>query len=152
MSSPWSGTHPWCAVLSHLHADHFDDLVAEHIRRSLPIISTPHACTDLHKRGHSVLYPLDTWQSVRIVKGTDELTITSMPGKHTVGVLGAVNSVVHMIPPVMGSLVAFKKPDEEKDYNLYISGDTLYYDELQVSPGVSVCTCTRLMYLYTGNS
>ncbi|EKM52465.1 uncharacterized protein PHACADRAFT_260891 [Phanerochaete carnosa HHB-10118-sp] len=118
-------------LLSHLHADHFDDLVAEHIRRSLPIVSTPHACTDLNKRGHSVLYPLDTWQSVRVIKGADELTITSMPGKHTVGILGAVNSVVHMIPPVMGSLVAFKKADEEKDYNLYISGDTLYYDELQ---------------------
>ncbi|EKM52466.1 uncharacterized protein PHACADRAFT_198525 [Phanerochaete carnosa HHB-10118-sp] len=118
-------------LLSHLHEDHFDNLVAEHIRRSLPIISTSHACATLQERGHTVLYPLDTWQSVRITKGTDELTITSMPGKHTLGTIEAVDSVLHMIPPVMGSLVVFKKSGGEQDYNLYISGDTLYYDELQ---------------------
>lgn len=41
-----------------------------------------------------------------------------------------------MIPPVMGSMVTFKKAHAEgtvKDYNLYISGDTLYYEELKVS-------------------
>lgn len=118
-------------LLSHLHEDHFDNLVAEHIRKSLPIISTPHGCTNLKERGHTVLYPLNTWESVRVVKGTDELTITSMPGKHTLGVMETMDAALHTIPPVMGSLVAFKKAGGEKDYNLYISGDTLYYDELK---------------------
>lgn len=131
------------AVLSHLHEDHFDNLVAEHIRKSLPIISTTHACSNLGTRSHTVLYPLDTWQSVRVTKGTEELTITSMPGKHTLGVTDSVNSVLHLIPPVMGSMIAFKKPGAEKDYNLYISGDTLYYDELKVSERLLV-RCTRV--------
>jgi L-ascorbate metabolism protein UlaG (beta-lactamase superfamily) len=30
-------------LLSHYHADHFDQLVEESLRRDLPIISTPHA-------------------------------------------------------------------------------------------------------------
>ncbi|GJE89087.1 metallo-hydrolase/oxidoreductase [Phanerochaete sordida] len=118
-------------LLSHLHEDHFDNLVAEHICKSLPIISTPHGCTELKERGHTARFPLETWESVRILKGDAELTITSMPGKHTLGEIHPAHAALHHIPPVMGSLVTFKRGGGEKDYNLYISGDTLYYDELQ---------------------
>lgn len=122
-------------MLSHLHEDHFDNLVAQHIRKSLPIISTPHGCDHLKERGHTVLYPVNTWEKVNVVKGQDEIIITSMPGKHTLGIIDAANAVLNFIPPVMGSMVTFKKASEEgtaTDYNLYISGDTLYYDELKV--------------------
>lgn len=133
-------------VLSHLHEDHFDNLVAEHIHKSVPIISTHHACDHLKERGHTTLYPLHTWENVRIVKGQDEVVITSMPGKHTLGVMDMANSHLHMIPPVMGSMVTFKKAHAEgdvKDYNLYISGDTLYYEELKVSCIMSVIILER---------
>lgn len=118
-------------VLSHLHADHFDDLVAERLRRDIPIISTPHACENLKQQGFVSLYPLQTWEKITIHKDEESITITSMPGKHTLGVIDSINSVLHAIPPVMGSLVEFKRQDGSA-YNLYISGDTLYYDELKV--------------------
>ncbi|KIP06568.1 hypothetical protein PHLGIDRAFT_452638 [Phlebiopsis gigantea 11061_1 CR5-6] len=121
-------------LLSHLHADHFDDLVAEHIRKSLPIVSTPHACEHLKARGHTAVYPLKTWEEIHVLKGEDQINIVSMPGKHTLGLMDAMNAHLHVIPPVMGSMVTFKKAHTDghiQDYNLYISGDTLYYDELK---------------------
>ncbi|KAK7685019.1 hypothetical protein QCA50_011854 [Cerrena zonata] len=117
-------------LLSHLHGDHFDDLVAERLRRNIPIISTPHACENLEPQGFTSLYPLQTWEKITIQKGEDTITITSMPGKHTLGVIESADSVLHAIPPVMGSLIEFKREDGSL-YNLYISGDTLYYDELK---------------------
>ena len=35
-------------LLSHYHADHFDELVEDSLRRDLPIISTPHAKSESH--------------------------------------------------------------------------------------------------------
>lgn len=124
-------------VLSHLHGDHFDDLVAERLRRNIPIISTPHACENLEPQGFTSLYPLQTWEKITIQKGEDSITITSMPGKHTLGVIESADSVLHAIPPVMGSLIEFKREDGSL-YNLYISGDTLYYDELKARPSLSL--------------
>lgn len=49
-----------------------------------------------------------------------------MPGKHTLGLFDKVNEILNAIPPVMGSLIKLD------NYSLYISGDTLYYDELEV--------------------
>lgn len=124
-------------VLSHLHEDHFDNLVADHIRKTLPVISTPHACESLYERGHSALYPLETWESLCVVKGNTELTVTSMPGKHTLGSHDpVVANVLQHVPPVMGSMITFKSlnpTDDSAGFNLYISGDTLYYDELKAS-------------------
>jgi hypothetical protein len=132
-------------VLSHLHGDHFDQLVAEKIRKDLPIISTPHACDNLKPQGHAKLFPLQTWETISISKeGTDnEMTITSMPGKHTLipdVITDIANKIdLHFIPPVMGSMVTFKTKipsGNTKEYNMYISGDTLYYDELKVKTSV----------------
>lgn len=118
-------------VLSHLHGDHFDQLVAEKIRKDLPIISTPHACDNLREEGHTSLFPVDTWETVRIVKEGSkavEIVITSMPGQHTL----SHKKELHFIPPVMGSMVTFRSSASTKEYNMYFSGDTLYYDELKV--------------------
>ncbi|KAI0074962.1 Metallo-hydrolase/oxidoreductase [Panus rudis PR-1116 ss-1] len=117
-------------LLSHLHEDHFDTLVASKLRRDIPIVSTPHACTNLTSQGFTALYSLDTWQKIVVMKGADRLTITAMPGKHTLGLIDKANDVLHAIPPVMSSLVTFEKVDGSA-YNLYVSGDTLYYDELK---------------------
>ena len=120
--------------MSHLHEDHFDNLVAEHIRKSLPILSTPHACEHLKERGHTFLYPMKLWDTIHIKKGNTEIVLTSMPGKHTLGSVDpAVEAVLKTVPPVMGSMVTFSKTGGS-GFNLYISGDTLYYDELKVRP------------------
>ena len=114
-------------MLSHLHEDHFDKLVAEKLNRSIPIISTPHATETLKKDGHLELYPLETWEKLQITKDGKSITITSMPGKHTLGIFDMANELLNAIPPVMGSIITFD------NFNMYISGDTLYYDELKVS-------------------
>jgi metal-dependent hydrolase (beta-lactamase superfamily II) len=114
-------------VLSHLHEDHFDALVAEKLNRSIPIISTSHATERLKEQGHLELYPLETWEKLDISKnGEQVISITSMPGKHTLGIFDKANDLLNAIPPVMGSLITFDK------FTMYISGDTLYYDELKV--------------------
>lgn len=85
---------------------------------------------------------MHTWEKIQISKeGSDtQIVITSMPGKHTLlpdAIFDLSNKTgIHFIPPVMGSMVTFKRggaAPEDRDYNLYISGDTLYYDELKVS-------------------
>jgi len=113
-------------VLSHLHEDHYDKLVAEKLNRSIPIISTSHATEKLREAGHSELYPLETWKKLEIKKDGKNITITSMPGKHTLGLFDKANELLNAIPPVMGSLITFD------NFTMYISGDTLYYDELKV--------------------
>jgi L-ascorbate metabolism protein UlaG (beta-lactamase superfamily) len=141
-------------VLSHLHEDHFDKLVAEKLNRSIPIISTSHATEKLKEDGHLELYPLETWEKLDITKGGNKnITITSMPGKHTLGIFDKANELLHAIPPVMGSMITFDK------FTMYISGDTLYYDELKVLFLFSAITlphriscCCKIQSLTVGNS
>jgi L-ascorbate metabolism protein UlaG (beta-lactamase superfamily) len=121
-------------VLSHLHEDHFDKLVAEKLNRSVAIISTSHATEKLKQEGHLELYTLETWEKLDIVKdGNKSITITAMPGKHTLGLFDKANDLLNAIPPVMGSMITFDK------FTMYISGDTLYYDELKVPIPPSRC-------------
>lgn len=111
-----------------MHEDHFDALVADKLNRSIPIISTLHATTRLAEQGYLELYPLETWEKLEVRKnGQQRISITSMPGKHTLGLFDKANEILQAIPPVMGSLITFDK------YTMYISGDTLYYDELKVT-------------------
>ncbi|KAI0064235.1 Metallo-hydrolase/oxidoreductase [Artomyces pyxidatus] len=118
-------------ILSHLHADHFDDLVAAHLRRNIPIISNPHAVAGLAEQGFTSLAALNTWDAVLVRNEVGAVCrITSMPGKHTLGE-HPHGSVLETIPPVMGSLIEILGDGEDVKYTLYISGDTLYYDELK---------------------
>jgi L-ascorbate metabolism protein UlaG (beta-lactamase superfamily) len=132
-------------LLSHLHGDHFDDDVARMLRRDIPIVTTPSAAAALASMtgdnglsGFTNTLGLETWDAVRVQKAGVErpVMITSMPGKHTIGVFDKVNELLNAIPPVMGSLVEFEKEGGEK-FTLYISGDTLYYDELEVNRSIA---------------
>jgi len=107
-------------VLSHLHEDHFDTLVADKLNKSIPIVSTPHATSRLKEQGHLELYPLETWQKFTVHKDGKCITVTSMPGKHTLGLFDKANESLQAIPPVMGSMITFD------GFTMYISGDTLY--------------------------
>lgn len=114
-------------VLSHHHGDHFDDVAARELDKQLPIISNLHAVRLLHGQGFERGFPLDTWESENVTRGSATLRVTSMPGKH------APDHVVGLLPPVMGSMLDFFDGDQRR-FRLYISGDTLLHDRLYDIP------------------
>jgi L-ascorbate metabolism protein UlaG (beta-lactamase superfamily) len=115
-------------VLSHMHEDHFDRVVEQKLNKNLPIITTPHATESLKKKGFQAAYALNTWETQRVVKGEAELHITSTPGIHGPRLLQAA------LPPVMGSILDFKTAAGENKFRLYISGDTLVFDDIKEIP------------------
>ncbi|KAL3419470.1 hypothetical protein PVAG01_09692 [Phlyctema vagabunda] len=141
-------------LLSHYHADHFDQKVEASLRRSLPIITTPHAKEHLTSKGKNESFTsvvaLDTFQSILMdVKNNASqaaIRVTAMPGKHVPpGVLGTLNDLVSAVPPTNGwmlelGIITDAMPPEEKEesfhciYRIYISGDTLMVDELKSIP------------------
>lgn len=115
-------------MLSHMHEDHFDRVVEQKLDKNLPIITTPHATEKLKKKGFHAAQAIATWESLDVVKGDARVQITSMPGRHGPGILNA------LLPPVMGSMLDFHTSTGEKTFRLYVSGDTLVYDELKEIP------------------
>ena len=113
-------------LLSHYHGDHFDRVVQEKLDTNLPIVTTPHAASKLAGKGFRETHALETWEEFRATKGDADLTITAMPGTHAPGVLSTA------LPPVMGSMLTFRTAD--RSLRLYVSGDTLLYDELAAIP------------------
>jgi len=115
-------------LLSHLHEDHFDKLVQRELDRSIPILTTPKAARALARKGFRAAIGIDTWDWQTFSKSSARLHITSMPGRHGPPVLSRV------LPPVMGSLIEFEGPTGATAIRLYISGDTLVYDQLREIP------------------
>ena len=113
-------------VLSHMHGDHWDRVAQGGLDHALPIVTTPHAAKRLARRGFDRALALDTWQHHQFVKGTTTVTVTSLPGRH------APTPVNRFLPPVMGSMIEFS--DGATSTRLYVSGDTLYVDELREIP------------------
>lgn len=112
-------------LLSHLHEDHFDRVVAHKLHKTLPIITTPQATQKLLTMGFREAHPLKTWQTLRVECGAYKLNITALPGRHAPGRLAA------LLPQVMGSMLEFQSSAGKTLMRLYISGDTLYYPQLQ---------------------
>lgn len=116
-------------LLSHYHGDHFDHIVEEKLDKNLPIISTKHAAKNLGNKGFKNAIALDTWEAINIEKGNSHLRITSMPGKHAPG------PVQYLLPPVMGSMLDFFNHSQaEPLLHLYVTGDTLLFDDLKKIP------------------
>ncbi|KAJ9097651.1 hypothetical protein QFC21_004687 [Naganishia friedmannii] len=102
-------------VLSHFHADHFDQLVQEKLRKDLPIVTTKHAEEHLAEAslGFTKVYGMDVWESTLMKVMNDQaslvsgrldavpcIRVTATPGKHIAGVIGAINdAILHAIPP-----------------------------------------------------
>ncbi|EXJ84502.1 hypothetical protein A1O3_05171 [Capronia epimyces CBS 606.96] len=113
-------------LLSHYHADHFDQEVEASLRRDLPIITTPHAHSHLTSKGDSEsftsVHALDAWEhmfvkikvDVAMRTGADTpsfssrrqqpcLHLTGMPGKHVGdGLLSTANDILGAVPPTNG--------------------------------------------------
>ncbi|MCW2726436.1 MAG: Lactamase [Frankiales bacterium] len=113
-------------VLSHLHGDHFDRVAARGLSRDLPIVTTRHAARKLRLRGFVNAVALDTWQSHELRKDGSTLRITAMPGRHAYG------PAQTLLPPVMGSVLEFGTA--AGPLSVYITGDTLVYDDLREIP------------------
>ena len=114
-------------VLSHHHGDHFDEVAAAGLDPALPIVTTAHAARKLERQGFRRPAPLDTWQWATASRPGATLRVTSLPARH--GPL-AVN---RGLPPVMGSMLDFADADGLA-LRMYISGDTLMYDDLREIP------------------
>jgi L-ascorbate metabolism protein UlaG (beta-lactamase superfamily) len=112
-------------LLSHHHGDHFDHHVERELDRAVPIITEPGSARKLRKLGFRSTHPLDTWESITVRRGLQWLTVTAMPARHAPGPLA------RLLPRVMGSMVRFGHGDQEAAFDLYITGDTLFVDELE---------------------
>lgn len=115
-------------LLSHFHGDHFDQVAERELDPSLPIITTPEAQKELTDRGFTNAVGLDTWSQIRVTKGEREVAVTACPGRHGPGVVDFV------LPEVMGSVLEFPAAAGEPPRRIYVSGDTLVYDDLQEIP------------------
>lgn len=123
-------------ILSHMHDDHFDKLVQERLNRNTPIVSTREASEGLKRLGFQQRFALSDWDRLEVSKGEARLRITAVPGRH-----GAAGVSV-LLPTVMGSVLDFGANADVPDYRMYISGDTLVYDDIhtiaQRYPGIDL--------------
>lgn len=163
-------------LLSHYHADHFDQhvhistflssfffqtqansQVEATLRRDLPILTTPHAHKALTSKtpaseNFTAVTPLDTWYSalISIAESSSASTgktikVTAMPGKHVPPgpghLLDKLNEIVKAVPPTNGWMIELMNGSKVgKDegvgvgYRIYVSGDTLFVDDLKDIP------------------
>ncbi|KAG6362466.1 hypothetical protein INS49_010696 [Diaporthe citri] len=139
-----------CILLSHFHEDHFDKKVERALGRDVPILTTPHAqkcLTDAGIEGgpFQAVTALDHFESAMLeVTGPDAqrrpvFKVTGTPGKHVApGPLAVANDLLGAVPPTNGWLLELghskdgepQPRDVNTDFRVYISGDTLYIDDL----------------------
>lgn len=115
-------------VLSHMHEDHFDKLVQQKLDKNVPVATTPEAAQALKRLGFTRTIGLAQWDRIEVEKGDARLRITAVPGRH--GKLG----MQALLPQVMGSVYDFGADPAHPVYRMYVSGDTLIYDDLKAIP------------------
>lgn len=115
-------------VLSHMHEDHFDKLVQERLDKNTPIATTKEAAQALKRLGFTHTIGLSTWDRLDVEKGESRLRITAVPGRHGKAGMQA------LLPSVMGSVFDFGPNVATPGYRMYVSGDTLIYDDLKAIP------------------
>lgn len=157
-------------LLSHYHADHFDQEVEEKLRKSIPIVTTPHAKSCLTSKGDDSftnVHDLDFWDSILMDVATNKIDggrkpgvkVTGMPGKHVPpGPLAAANDLLGAVPPTNGWMIELgyqyaDRPETfESGYRIYISGDTLMVDELKEIPERYADKNIDLMLIHLGGT
>ena len=134
-------------LLSHFHGDHFDQVAIHELDKSLPIVTNSHAVDELSIRGFTNTKKLDTWENITFTKKDNEdnndveLQITAMPGRH------GPFPVSMFLPKVMGTILDFKRKDDRNESNsknkshngnqlfrIYITGDTMVFDDIKEIP------------------
>jgi L-ascorbate metabolism protein UlaG (beta-lactamase superfamily) len=115
-------------VLSHMHGDHWDRVVKRSLDHDLPVYTTPAAARALRRQGFGRGVGMTTWATETLEKDGRTLRITAMPGRHARGVAR------HLLPPVMGSMIEYEPAPGELAQRLYITGDTLFVEDLREIP------------------
>lgn len=115
-------------LLSHMHEDHFDRQVQRELDKGTTIVTTPQAASALRQIGFPMIEPLNTWETLTVVKGDYKLRITAMPATHGPGI------VANALPQVMGSMLEFENANGQILVRIYISGDTLLFEALEEIP------------------
>ena len=115
-------------VLSHMHEDHFDKRVQQQLDKNVPIATTPGAAKALQRLGFKRTIGLSHWDRLDVEKGDTRLRITAAPGRH--GKLGMQS----LLPQVMGAAYDFGPDPAQPAYRMYVTGDTLVYDDLKAIP------------------
>lgn len=142
-----------CILLSHYHEDHFDQDVEKALDRNFLIITTPHAkdCLVAKEDPFVNVQALDFFDHVCLQGGgtnsqemIPSIKVTGMPGKHVPpGLLSTVNDFLQAVPPTNGWMVelGYSKDNQpgkpmnlDVRYRIYISGDTLFVDDLKQIP------------------
>ncbi|KAK5164148.1 uncharacterized protein LTR77_010239 [Saxophila tyrrhenica] len=137
-------------LLSHYHADHFDQKVEAELRRDLPIVTTPHAKECLQDKKSddekfTAVHDLDFWESATMnisssgaSASVPAVKVTGMPGKHVPpGPLSVANDLLSAVPPTNGWMLELGYSTDSAfncGYRIYISGDTLLVDDLKQIP------------------
>jgi L-ascorbate metabolism protein UlaG (beta-lactamase superfamily) len=112
-------------VLSHFHEDHFDRRVQQKLDRDIPIVSTGSAVEHLHKLGFRNLHALERWHAFEALRGGSTVRVTAMPARH-----GPAVAAVTM-PETMGSMLEFSPTPGATACRIYISGDTLVFNDIR---------------------
>ena len=114
-------------LLSHMHGDHWDRVAKRGLDRSLPVLTTPKAARALVRQGFRAAHGLSTWDEQTLQKDGHSVRVTAVPGRHGDGVARL------LLPPVMGSVLDYTPPDG-RGLRVYITGDTLFINDLRVLP------------------
>ena len=117
-------------VLSHLHGDHFDRVARRELPRQPPVVTTGRAARTLRKWGFAGATGLEHWDTWELVRDTERLRITAVPGQH--GPAG----VHRLLPPVIGTVLDLETHDSDngewrRERRVYVTGDTLDVPRLQ---------------------
>lgn len=78
-------------------------------------------------RGFNSPYKLETWEDISFEKDDIKLNITATPGRH-----GRFPAAIFV--QVMGSILDFQTINDEHLLRLYITGDTLVFDDIKEIP------------------
>ncbi|MCW2525200.1 MAG: L-ascorbate metabolism protein UlaG, beta-lactamase superfamily, partial [Pseudonocardiales bacterium] len=114
-------------ILSHMHGDHWDRVAKRGLPRDVPVLTTSKAAKALRRQGFRAPRAMTTWSSQSFKTEDCTLTVTATPGRHGTGIAR------HLLPPVMGSVLDFSGADAQT-LRLYITGDTLFVDDLRAVP------------------
>lgn len=99
------------AVVSHLHADHFDSEAETLLPKEIPIFCQPGDETSISEKGFLTVRPVEqamTWEGI---------TLTRTPGQHGTG------EWAERLGPVAGFVL-----QAENEPTVYWTGDTIWYD------------------------
>jgi L-ascorbate metabolism protein UlaG (beta-lactamase superfamily) len=115
-------------LLSHFHRDHFDQVAERDLDKKIPIVTNAEAAKELNALGFNNTFALEMWAPMVVERGEVRLRITSTPGRH-----GPPLSEL-VLPDVMGSMLEFFAGSDRALFRLYITGDTLVYDDIREIP------------------